>query len=946
MARTFPVISIRSFAPLLLVLAACGDDGVHHLADAPVLPDDASIDAPGSNDVELAITRAGAGMGTITSSPAGISCGAECTASFAKDTVVTLTAAPETGSVFAGWSGACTGTLPTCDVTLAAAANVTATFDVATYDVTVTRSGAGTGTVTGNGLACGTTCTITVEHGTMLSLSAAPGNLSVFAGWGGACSGNAACMVTVTGTTAITANFALDNLTLFVTRGGNGTGTVTSAPAGINCGSDCSETYVANQMITLTAAPATGSTFSGWSGGGCTGMGTCTVTMNAAITVTAMFTLTTHALTVTRAGNGSGAVTSTPAGIACGVDCSETYNYNTMVALTATPSTGSSFTGWTGVCTGMAACMVTMTQARAVTATFTLDTHALMVTRNGTGAGTVTATGIACGIDCSESYNYGTMVTLTAAPSTGSTFGGWGGSCRGMATTCTVTMDMARNVTATFTLMTFTLTVATNGGNGAGTVTSTPAGINCGSDCTETLGYNTMVTLTPAASAGSTFTGWSGSCTGAGACTVTMTAARSVTATFTLMTFGLTVTPAGTGSGTVTGTGINCGIDCTETYNYNTMVTLTAAASTGSTFSGWSGACSGMGTCTVTMTAARAVTATFGILSFTLTANPGGNGDGTITGTGINCGSDCTESFVYNTMVTLTATADASSDFTGWSAPCSGTGTCTVTMDMARTVTATFTLKQFTLTVTQSGTGDGSVAGGGINCPGTCSALVNYGTTVTLAAAPSMADATASRFTGWSGSGCGGIGGCSITMTANATVNAAFTLLPNYMFVTSSMQNGNLGGLGGADSICKDRASAANLPGTYVAYLSAGGSMAIDAPKRVGNATGWIRVDGRPVMNSIDQMHLGTMVNPPSLTEGGADVGNTQFTTVWTGTNTQGTLQSVCGGTAAPWGALGGEAHIGLATTTTSAAVIVGSNGCSTLQRLYCLGIDRKATAQ
>ncbi len=237
---------------MFLALAACGDDGVNHLADAPV-PDDASIDAPGSNDVELAITRAGAGMGTITSSPAGISCGAECSGSFTKDTVVTLTAAPATGSVFAGWTGACTGTLPTCDVALAAAANVTATFDVATYDVTVTRAGAGMGTVTGNGLACGATCTITVEHGTMISLAAAPGTLSVFAGWGGECSGNAACMVTVTGTTAITANFALDNLTLFVTRGGNGTGTVTSAPAGINCGADCNETYVANQMITLTA---------------------------------------------------------------------------------------------------------------------------------------------------------------------------------------------------------------------------------------------------------------------------------------------------------------------------------------------------------------------------------------------------------------------------------------------------------------------------------------------------------------------------------------------------------------------------------------------------------------------------------------------------------------------------------------------------------------------
>ncbi len=945
MTRRFSVMSIRALAPVLLVLLACGDDGVNHLADAPVLPDDASIDAPGSNDVALAVTRAGAGMGTVTSSPAGISCGTECSASFAKDTVVTLTAAPATGSVFAGWTGACTGTLPTCDVTLAAAANVTATFDVATYDVTVTRAGAGMGTVTGNGLACGATCTVNVEHGTMISLAAAPGTLSVFAGWGGACSGNAACIVTVTGTTAITANFALDNLTLFVTRGGNGTGTVTSAPAGINCDADCSETYVANQMITLTAAPATGSTFTGWSGGNCTGTATCTVTMTAAITVTATFTLTTQALTVTRAGNGMGAVTSTPAGIACGGDCSDSYNYNTMVALTASPSTGSTFSGWSGACTGTGACTVTMTQARAVTATFTLDVHPLTVTTNGTGAGTVTGTGIACGVDCSESYNYGTMVTLTAAPSTGSTFAGWGGSCSGTATTCTITMDMARSASATFTLMTFTLTVATNG-NGAGTVTGT--GINCGADCTETLGYNTMVTLTPTPSTGSSFTGWAGACTGTGACTVTMTAARSVTATFTLMTFGLTVTPGGTGSGTVTGTGINCGVDCTETYNYNTMVMLTAAANAGSTFSGWGGACSGTGACTVTMTAARSVTATFTVNSYTLTAaGNGGNGTGTITGTGINCGTDCTESFVYNTPVTLTAMADASSNFTGWSAPCSGTGTCTVTMDMARTVTATFTLKQFTVTVTRSGTGTGSVSGGGISCPTTCTSTVNYGATVNLNAAPSTDDATASRFVVWSGGGCGGAGGCMLpNITANVTVNAEFTLLPNYIFVTSSLHDGNLGGLSGADSICKARAMAANLPGNYVAYLSSTGNTAIDAPKRVGSARAWIRVDGRPVMNTIDQMHGGTMVNPPSLTEGGMDVGTTQFPFVWTGTNAQGTLGAVCN-TQVPWTAGGAEAFAGNATLTTSQAVAATSRGCPVVgQRLYCLGVDREAVAQ
>jgi len=75
----------------------------------------------------LSVIKAGAGSGTVTSSPAGISCGATCFASFATGTAVTLTAAPTAGSTFTGWSGACSGT-GTCAITLNANATVTATF--------------------------------------------------------------------------------------------------------------------------------------------------------------------------------------------------------------------------------------------------------------------------------------------------------------------------------------------------------------------------------------------------------------------------------------------------------------------------------------------------------------------------------------------------------------------------------------------------------------------------------------------------------------------------------------------------------------------------------------------------------------------------------------------------------------------------------------------------
>ncbi len=291
---------------------------------------------------------------------------------------------------------------------------------------------------------------------------------------------------------------------LTVSKAGTGTGTVTSNPAGINCGSDCSENYTSGTVVTLTVTPASGSTFVGWSGA-CTGTGTCQVTMTQARVVTATFNkITTYSLTVSKAGTGNGTVTSNPTGINCGTDCSENYTSGTTVTLTATPANGSVFTGWSGACTGTGTCQVTMSQARSVTATFNTPTYyTLMVIKAGSGTGTVTSSpsGITCGSDCSESYTSGTTVTLAATPGSGSTFTGWSGACTGTGT-CQLTMSQVQTVTATFTI-TFPLTV-TKAGAGSGTVTSSPAGITCGSDCSESYASGKTVTLTAKPATGST----------------------------------------------------------------------------------------------------------------------------------------------------------------------------------------------------------------------------------------------------------------------------------------------------------------------------------------------------------------------------------------------------------------------------------------------------------
>ena len=158
---------------------------------------------------------------------------------------------------------------------------------------------------------------------------------------------------------------------LAVSKNGTGSGSITSSPTGINCGFVCSYNFPTNSIITLTATASTGSTFTGWSGSGCSGMGTCTVTMDATRSVTAIFTLYSFALIITKSGGGSGTVTSSPPGIDCDPLCSFPFAYNTVVKLTATSIAPSTFGGWSGAgCSGTGTCTVTMNSAQFVTATF------------------------------------------------------------------------------------------------------------------------------------------------------------------------------------------------------------------------------------------------------------------------------------------------------------------------------------------------------------------------------------------------------------------------------------------------------------------------------------------------------------------------------------------------------------------------------------------------
>jgi Divergent InlB B-repeat domain/PASTA domain len=163
------------------------------------------------------------------------------------------------------------------------------------------------------------------------------------------------------------------DFTLATAKAGNGSGTVTSSQAGISCGATCSHTYPDGTIVTLTATTTTGSTFNGWSGGGCSGAARCIVTLNSQKAVTATFSLVPETLAVSKTGGGSGSVTSSPAGISCGTSCSHDFDYGTSVALGVSAAKGSSFHGWSGECSGTSDCVLTMTAASSVEASFVKD---------------------------------------------------------------------------------------------------------------------------------------------------------------------------------------------------------------------------------------------------------------------------------------------------------------------------------------------------------------------------------------------------------------------------------------------------------------------------------------------------------------------------------------------------------------------------------------------
>ncbi len=652
----------------------------------------------------------GAASGTVTGG--GITCPGSCSTYAFENSQVTLTESPGTQggasqARFSGWSGACSGTATTCDLTITGDTTVMATF-IQQHRLALTLAGTGTGTVTAGANTCSSgTCNWYYDTGATPSLSTTPGAGSLFSSFSGDCTGSS-CSPGMTAPRAVTATFGVARaLTVTVT----GSGTVTSVPTGINCGTDCTESYLHDTDVMLTVTPAAGWEVYDWGGAAdaCTAPShSCSIDMTAARTVTVELRRQ-WTITVNTSGSGSGSVTTT--GLACTtpmMNCTKTVFEGESVTLTQNQgaqggASQSRFGGWSGACSGTGATCA----LNNITSNLTVGASSILQYRLAvmiTGSGSVTGNGNSCGSGtCNWYYDTGATASLTATASGGALFTGYGGDCAG--SSCSLSMSTSHAVSATFAVARH-LTVEVTG---SGTVTSDPAGISCGTDCEHDYLNDTDVTLTATPTAGWEVALWEGTgsacIAGMRMCITDMTTARTVRVTFRRQ-WTVTVNATGSGSGTVTGGSSTCTtpqMNCLTYVFEGDGLTLThdQGAQTGASrnrFGAWSGACTGTGaTCALTNITSNLTVGASSILQYRLALTMGGDGGGTVTQGGNTCTTG-TCNWYYDTGTTgvaLTATPNSSTWFDGFTGDCTG-ASCSLTMSAARAVGTQFRLMQCT----------------------------------------------------------------------------------------------------------------------------------------------------------------------------------------------------------------------------------------------------------
>ncbi len=334
-------------------------------------------------------------------------------ASYAHGSTVELTATPEVGYTFTGWSGDATGTDSPLTVTMDANKTITANFSLNAYTLTVIAEH---GSVEKDPLL------LAYNHGVSVVLTPEAEVGYTFSGWSGDATGNDDPLtVTMDDNKTITALFTQNTYTLTVIAEN---GSVEKDPLLL--------TYTHGASVVLTPEAEVGYTFSGWSGNATGNANPLTVTMDANKTITALFTQNTYTLTVVAE---HGSVAKNPTLLA--------YNHGASVVLTPSPEVGYTFTGWSGNATGNANPLtVTMDANKTITANFSQDAFTLTV---------IAEHGSVAKNPLLLSYTLGASVVLTPTPEIGYTFTGWSGDATGNDNPLTVLMTGNKTITALFT---------------------------------------------------------------------------------------------------------------------------------------------------------------------------------------------------------------------------------------------------------------------------------------------------------------------------------------------------------------------------------------------------------------------------------------------------------------------------------------------------------------
>jgi len=312
----------------------------------------------------LLVQKQGNGDGIVKSNAFGIDCGWYCSKDFPVGVEIILTATPNARSSFIRWEGACSGSEPTCVVTLENSKNVTAVFE--SRRLGVNKVGTGQIKSAPFGIDCGWHCVRDYPVGTEVTLVATPNHRSSFSHWEGDCSGSEpTCVITMDENKNVEAVFASSGLSIY--KQGNGDGIVKSNAFGISCGWYCSKDFPVGAEITLTATPNARSSFIRWEGACLGSEPTCVVTLENSKNVTAVFE--SRRLGVEK--EGLGEIKSAPFGIDCGWHCVRDYPVGTLVTLRATPNIRYLFDRWGGACLGSEpTCVVDMSENKNVKAVF------------------------------------------------------------------------------------------------------------------------------------------------------------------------------------------------------------------------------------------------------------------------------------------------------------------------------------------------------------------------------------------------------------------------------------------------------------------------------------------------------------------------------------------------------------------------------------------------